>query len=245
MIISTRTQSPMPLPQTDIDLAGFAIPGVRPSLQKRSRATTAALLRAGAEMLRVRRLDEISIEALCAEVGATVGAFYSRFDSKDVYFNVLLELAARDGAAGLARMTELRGNASLAELCDTLVGEIVAWLRAHEGVVRAALQHTDTRPARWTRFKELGRLTSSGATPRLLRAMGPGRSAAKARAVGFGFQVVFGTLVNAILNDPGPLSINDDELTTRLSRCLLQQLEVEMAPASKPPSGPPGRSRRD
>jgi hypothetical protein len=35
--------------------------------------------------------------------------------------------------------------------------------------------------------------------------MGRGNKAAKTRAIAFGFQVVLGTLVNAILNDPGPL----------------------------------------
>ena len=79
---------------TDVDL-----PGVTPSRQKRSRETTAALLKAGADMLKGRSLDELSIEDLCAEVDATVGAFYSRFDSKEVYFGALLTLAARDGEA--------------------------------------------------------------------------------------------------------------------------------------------------
>jgi AcrR family transcriptional regulator len=65
----------------------FDLPGVTPSRQKRSRETMAALLRAGADMLRTRSLAELSIEALCAQVGATVGAFYSRFESKDAYFN--------------------------------------------------------------------------------------------------------------------------------------------------------------
>src|SRR6187551_1052152 len=84
----------------------FDLPGVAPSRQKRSRETTAALLKAGAEMLRTRSLAELSIEALCTKVGATVGAFYSRFESKEAYFNALIELAARDGASGLARMIE-------------------------------------------------------------------------------------------------------------------------------------------
>ena len=52
---------------TDVDL-----PGVTPSRQKRSRETTAALLKAGADMLKGRSLDELSIEDLCAEVDATV-----------------------------------------------------------------------------------------------------------------------------------------------------------------------------
>jgi AcrR family transcriptional regulator len=84
----------------------FDFPGVTPSRQKRSREMTAALLQAGAEMLRTRSLGELSIEALCAEVGVTVGAFYSRFESKEAYFNALIELAARDGASRLTRLAQ-------------------------------------------------------------------------------------------------------------------------------------------
>jgi hypothetical protein len=58
--------------------------------------------------------------------------------------------------------------------------------------------------------------------------MGRGRKAAKTRAIGFGFQVVLGTLVNAILNDPGPLSIHDGELEERLANCLLLLLQAEI-----------------
>jgi hypothetical protein len=59
--------------------------------------------------------------------------------------------------------------------------------------------------------------------------MGSGRKAAKTRAIAFGFQVVLGTLVNATLNNPGPLSIHDGELEERLSNCLLLLLQAEMA----------------
>ena len=97
----------------------FDFPGVTPSRQQRSRETTAALLKAGADMLRTRSLAELSIAALCTNVGATVGAFYSRFESKEAYFNALIELAARDGERMLSRMTESEPltEASLAELC--------------------------------------------------------------------------------------------------------------------------------
>ena len=205
-------------------------PGVTPSRQKRSREMTAALLAAGADMLRTRSLAELSIEALCAKVGATVGAFYSRFESKEAYFNALIELAARDGARTLSAMTANAAlkNTSLAEVCRVLVSGIIGWIRNHEGVLRAALQHDDTRPDRWTTFKGLARTSVAGATPALLRAMGKGRAAAKTRGIAFGFQVVLGTLVNAILNDPGPLSLHDREMEDRLSGCLLLLLEAEM-----------------
>ena len=58
--------------------------------------------------------------------------------------------------------------------------------------------------------------------------MGKGRTAAKTRGIAFGFQVVLGTLVNAILNDPGPLSIHDKEMEVRLGDCLLRTLQAEM-----------------
>lgn len=225
------------------EAADFDLPGVTPSRQKRSRETTAALLKAGAEMLRTHSLAELSIEALCTKVGATVGAFYSRFESKEAYFNALIELAARDGAGRLARMTENEQSAggSLAELCRRLVNGLIGWTRQHEGVLRAALQHDDTRPSRWTTFKSLARATTGHATPPLLRIMGKGREAAKTRAIAFGFQVVLGTLVNAILNDPGPLSIHDDEMEARLSGCLLLLLEAEM---KAPPAAARGARRR-
>jgi AcrR family transcriptional regulator len=225
-------------PSAELDL-----PGVTPSRQQRSRETTAALLQAGAEMLRTHSLAELSIEVLCRQVGATVGAFYSRFESKDAYFNALIELAARDGAGRLSRMKDdgRLAGADLAERSRLLVRGTTGWIRNHEGVLRAALQHDDTRPDRWSTFKTLARANVADATPILLAAMGPGNKAAKTRAIAFGFQVVLGTLVNAVLNDPGPLSIHDREMEERLADCLLLLLQAEMTGG---PSGASGRKKR-
>jgi AcrR family transcriptional regulator len=206
------------------------LPGVAPSRQMRSRETTLALLEAGATMLRTRSLAELSIEALCTEVGATVGAFYSRFESKDAYFNALMALAARDGERRVKEMAA--GNSArdmdLAARCRQLVSGVIDWMRAHEGVLRAALQHEDNRPDKWTPFKALARANTEHATPLLLPAMGKGRRAAKGRTIAFAFQVVLGTLVNAILNDPGPLSLHERELEVRLGNLLQQLLEAEI-----------------
>lgn len=207
----------------------FDLPGVVPSRQKRSRETTLALLRAGAEMLRRRSLAELSIEALCTEVGATVGAFYSRFESKEAYFNALMALAARDGEQRLAEIRQPSPDSGLDKLCKIIVSGIITWMRNHEGVLRAALQHDDTRPDKWTAFKALAKATTERATPLLLPAMGKGRKAAKVRTIAFGFQIVLGTLVNAILNDPGPLSLGTKEMETRLAGCLLLLLQSEIS----------------
>ncbi|WP_407183836.1 TetR/AcrR family transcriptional regulator [Bradyrhizobium centrosematis] len=215
------------------ELRDFDLPGVAPSRQKRSRETTLALLRAGAAMLRTRSLAELSIEALCAEVGATVGAFYSRFENKETYFNALMVLATRDGEQRLSAIQPLSREAGLDELCQVVVSGIIVWMRSHEGVLRAALQHDDTRPDKWTPFKALARATTARVTPLLLPAMGKGRKPAKTRAIAFGFQVVLGTLVNAILNDPGPLSLSSKEMETRLAGCLLLLLQAEVGDATR------------
>ena len=212
----------------DPGLRDFDLPGVTPSRQKRSRETTLALLRAGADMLRTRSLAELSIEALCAEIGATVGAFYSRFESKEAYFNALMALAARDGEQRLSEIRRPSPETGLDKLCHIVISGIIAWMRNHEGVLRAALQHDDTRPDKWTAFKALAQATTEHATPLLLPAMDKGRKAAKTRAIAFGFQVVLGTLVNAILNDPGPLSLRSKEMETRLAGCLLLLLQAEI-----------------
>ncbi|MDI3558848.1 TetR/AcrR family transcriptional regulator [Bradyrhizobium sp. Arg816] len=206
----------------------FDLPGVAPSRQKRSRETTLALLRAGADMLRTRSLAELSIETLCTEVGATVGAFYSRFESKEAYFNALMALAARDGEQRLGEIRRPSPDTDLDKLCHVIVSGIITWMRNHEGVLHAALQHDDTRPDKWTPFKALAKATTERATPLLLPAMGKGRKAAKTRTIAFGFQVVLGTLVNAILNDPGPLSLRSKEMETRLAGCLLLLLQAEI-----------------
>ena len=187
-------------------------------------------------MLRTRCLAELSIETLCSEVGVTVGAFYSRFESKEAYFNALTALAARDGEQRLGEIKRPSPETDLERLCHIVVSGIIAWMRHHEGVLRAALQHDDTRPDRWTPFKALAKATTERATPLLLPTMGKGRVAAKTRAIAFGLQVVLGTLVNAILNDPGPLSLQSREMETRLAGCLLLLLQAETVNSARRPA---------
>jgi hypothetical protein len=122
--------------------------------------------------------------------------------------------------------------------------QTVAWMRAHEGIMRAALQRGDAPESKWSTFKNLARATVTAATPLLLRAMGPGQRAAKTRAIGFGFQVTNGTLVNAILNDPGPLSLHNEEMPKRLSRCLQLLLQTEMTTPSTKMAAPKTAKRR-
>jgi AcrR family transcriptional regulator len=245
MIIIIILEGDSGMPQR---IAPDHLPGVTPSRQQRSRETTLALLKAGAELLGTRSLAELSISDLCAQIGATVGAFYSRFDSKEAYFNALLALTLRDGREQLLKLPPVDHVAAgdLDAQCRLLVGGLVLWMRRHKGVLRAALVR-EAGPNDWTGFKQLAQALSKRATIALLPAIHRGSSsrrrsgtAAERKTVAFGFQVVLGTLVNAILNDPGPLSIDDDEIADRLSACLVLLLRT----GRETPVGQPARKLR-
>tara|TARA_B100000780_G_scaffold72343_1_gene48476 strand:- start:4563 stop:5276 length:714 start_codon:yes stop_codon:yes gene_type:complete len=65
------------------------VPGVRPAGQKRSRLLQDRFVIAGRKILIETRLKDVSIPTLAAKAGSSVGGFYSRFDSKEVYFNFM------------------------------------------------------------------------------------------------------------------------------------------------------------
>jgi AcrR family transcriptional regulator len=235
-------------------IAQVDLPGVTPSRQQRSRETTLALLTAGAELLCTRSLAELSISELCADIGATVGAFYSRFDSKEAYFNALLALTLEDGREQLLKLPPADSvhPGDLDAQCRLLVRGIVLWMRRHKGVLRAALVRGEHGANNWTGFKDLAQALSQRAALLLRPAphdsstvrRKPAATAEELRTVAFGVQVVLGTLVNAILNDPGPLSIDDDEIAERLGACLVLLLRAGPDSAPRKPRSRPGSRQR-
>src|SRR5258707_6232305 len=120
-------------------LAVRDLPGILPTLQRRSQETTVALLEAAAVMLRERSLDELSIEDLCKRVGVTIGAFYGRFEGKDAFFSALMSLAASKAlAAGLAAVADEDNlGAGLEEACRSRVEAAVHGVGRNLGVFRA------------------------------------------------------------------------------------------------------------
>ncbi|MGJ5132116.1 TetR/AcrR family transcriptional regulator [Bradyrhizobium oligotrophicum] len=225
------------------------LPGVTPSRQQRSRETTLALLTAGADLLRTRSLAELSISDLCAHIGATVGAFYSRFDSKEAYFNALLALTLADGRKQLLRLPPPDPVRAGDLQCHLLVRGTVLWMRRHKGALRAALVRSERGPSHWSGFKELAQALSERAALLLLPAGRRAGAASRTRSrtaearktVAFGVQVVLGTLVNAVLNDPGPLSIDDDEIAERLGDCLVLLLRAGPDGAPRKPQAARGK----
>ncbi len=212
------------------------LPGVLPTRQRRSQETTVALLEAGAAMLRDCAFDELSIEELCARVGVTIGAFYGRFESKDAFFSALVSLATNGCLAAIdaAIANDDRIHASLETVCHDMVAVVTEAIRDNAGVLRAAMQYKAVQPARWMTVRDTGIGIVERATPLLLAQMGPGRRAAKERTVGFAFQMVFGTLINAVLNKPKLITLDEPEMIDRLALAMFLQLDHEASQTARP-----------
>ena len=205
------------------------LPGILPTQQRRSQETTVALLEAAAVMLRERSLDELSIEDLCKRVGVTIGAFYGRFESKDAFFSALMSLAARKALAAVraAVADEDNPGTGLEEACRRVVEIAVDVVRRNVGVVRAASQYESIYPERWGTIRTTGSAMVDLAKPLLLARMGRGRVAAKERSIGFAFQMMFGTLINAVLHKPKLVSLDEPEMIDRLVLAMFLQLQHE------------------
>lgn len=209
-------------------LAVRDLPGILPTQQRRSQETTVALLEAAAAMLRERSLDELSIEDLCKRVGVTIGAFYGRFESKDAFFSALMSLAASKSLAALrAAVADEDHLGTLEQACRVIVDVAVNVVRRNVGVVRAASQYESTYPERWGTVRATGNAMVDLARPLLLARMGRGRTAAKERSIGFAFQMMFGTLINAVLHKPKLVSLDEPEMVDRLTLAMFLQLQHE------------------
>lgn len=236
----------MPDPDEAARKARIQLEGVTPAIQVRSQATFDALIRAGRKVMDAKDIEAVRISEIVRTAGTSVGAFYGRFANKEVFFSAIQEITVSniesDMRALLARSSVVQlGNS---EFLFAIARFWVAFYRTHQGLYVASFKHSKTRPGAWTPFKRLGRnlvsLVIKQLAPRLQR-LGKPRSE---REVRIAFQFVNGLLVNAVVNDPGPLSINDAEMERTVARFLCAYFGVR-PPAAKSERRPePAKNRR-
>jgi AcrR family transcriptional regulator len=208
--------------------------GVSEARQARSRATVAKLISTGHAMLNDRPLDDLSIEELCSAADCTVGAFYSRFESKEAYFAAVQFVVCADRDRALAAVVAEAGREKwpLQRICAGLVEDLTEWYRANHGVLRASLMHSRNGESSWNSIKELG-ARHKAAWVELLSHRLPKALPARERKlrVQFANQVMNGTLIHMLLIDPGPVMLHDAAAPKRLSANMYAYLTDAAAPA--------------
>ena len=203
--------------------------GVRAAKQSRSQAKHHALLEAGRRLLDTHDLVTLSVAQLTRDAGMSVGSFYSRFEDKDAWFAELLrvtgEQALQDTQALLAGSRFAR--ASHARKAALIVGHIVAIHRAHRGIFRAA--HSDAARSRlyWPQLHAYGQRLADAVYDAIAPHMQQVPPAQRRLRVRIALQLVFGTLVNAVLHNPGPIGLHDKRMETELSRVFLATVRLD------------------
>lgn len=202
--------------------------GVHPAHQSRSRAKQDALITSGIRMLEERDYRSLSIADLTAANGVSVGAFYARFSGKDAYFNALQRQVFDDVAA--AAQTHFAAQAWTGKparaVLDAFVTFFVALVRRHRGVIFAALQQETAQPTAWTPVRNSGAAVAAPFASVLVPKLTHIPPAQRVQRVGFAVQVLYGTLINAVLHDPGPMALSDPRLAGEMQRVLAAYLDL-------------------
>ncbi|ETR76562.1 TetR family transcriptional regulator [Afipia sp. P52-10] len=188
---------------------------VLPAKQARSRATRDALVRAGKKLCEIKDFDELSVAEIAAAAGCSVGSFYSRFTDKDGFFRALVgDAAERDKTATPPPPADPKQP--IDDILAEVVAATLASYRKRRGLIRATIRRSMTEPALWEPSRKRGQEIANRLVARLAHTA-PGDPHLE-RRVRFAFQMLYGTLNNAVLIAPGPLQLEDEALEGELLR---------------------------
>lgn len=212
-------------------LEGLDLPGVFPARQERSRAVVQALIDAGLALLEDRSFDALSIADLCARAEVTTGSFYARFESKEAFLRAVQQVVIAKAMRDLEdRLTPERlAGLTLRDFLGRQVAHSVRWRQRYEGLVRASLRAAQTDEGAWSPLRDLGRVQVERMLPIILGLLEAPASPTAEAAVRFAFQILFGTLNNMTLVNPGPFGIHDEATPRLLAEAMARLIEAEAA----------------
>jgi AcrR family transcriptional regulator len=183
--------------------------------QKRGRKTYDALIETGFALLKHRELEAISIAELAKAAGYSTGAFYTRFRSKDEFFDAMI-------AHHLEYRTEARDRllATVPDhtLIDALIEDLVQYYWQHRRFWRAALIRTIRDPNFWEPIRIHGREFADRLIERLVKHAPRSPTSQEETNIRFAVQLALGTIINAIINRPGPIFLGQDLFVKNLVR---------------------------
>ena len=151
-------------------------------------------------------LSSISIAELTKASGYSVGAFYARFKSKDEFLNALVEHHLNSRRATHAYLySTYTGD----ELIDKLIEDVVTYILKNRGFWQTCLMHSVHDPNFWEPMRQLGYEAANDIIGCFSKEINRELTEQEKLNIRFGFQIMFGTINNTIINHPGPVEIMD------------------------------------
>lgn len=196
---------PSPSPQ----ICGIAIK------QERGQLTYDKLITTGFRMLELHDLQDISIAELTREAGYSVGAFYSRFRSKDEFFDALVakHLETRTGT-----QIHLFSTLPTATLLVELIRNVVNYYWEHRKFWRAVLVRSVRDSDFWEPIRRHGHEFTGRFIERVNNEIGRSLTSTEEANIAFAFQVLLGTINSTIINQPGPIFMGQRLFIEELAR---------------------------
>ncbi len=199
--------------------------GIKPAQQGRSKQRQSDLIEAGIRLMCEKSIDNISILELTGFCGYSVGTFYSRFDDKESFFFAVQHAVAvkfmsliKDGFSG-AEWRQASVEKIFANLVTLSVDALTGDFR---GVIRESVLKSGANKAIWQPLRACGRYIARIILNLLRPHFEKDTTDESRKSVQFGLQMFYGTLSQVVVNNPGPVKLEDLALKENLTRMLTQ-----------------------
>ncbi|HWL04206.1 MAG TPA: TetR/AcrR family transcriptional regulator [Xanthobacteraceae bacterium] len=189
--------------------------GTRPAKQARSLLTRNRIVAAAQKLIGNGNFEDLTVSEIAREAKCSVGAFYQRFEDKEALFRTLVADMVAEVRAGLI---EIYRRYDGDPLVDHIIAAAVRNFRNRQGLMRATVRKGMADSRIWDPIREHGHFAAGLFAERLGQRNKRRLTAAQTDKIGFAFQVLHGTLINTLIHDPGPLTINDPRFEKELNR---------------------------
>jgi AcrR family transcriptional regulator len=183
--------------------------------QERGQLTYDKLIATGFKMLELHDLQDISIAELTREAGYSVGAFYSRFRSKDEFFDALV---ARHLEIRTETHIHLFATLPTESLLSELITDVVSYYWEHRKFWRAVIVRSVRDAEFWEPIRRHGHDFTERFVDRVHREIGRPLNQQEEANVNFAFLVTLGTINSTIINQHGPVFMGQKLFVEELTR---------------------------
>lgn len=216
-----------------------------PVKQSRSEKTRDALLLTGTALLAAGGFDDVSIAQIAAASGCSVGAFYQRFQSKKAFFEFLLDRVVEQVTLQTQHTLTAQSTAhlDLEQTIQACVNHQIGIVRAHEGLIRAALAYSMNGSDDWQPIGDVGAWLNAHYIQLILPKTRQRDKVATKKNLLIGLHVIAGHLINVISHATSVLPLNDRELPFWLGRIVASCMKTPSAGGSPYAAAQPSPQR--
>lgn len=199
--------------------------------QKRSRKTYDALIATGFKLLEKCEFEALTIAELVRTAGYSVGAFYSRFHSKDEFFEALIAHHLEERARARERLLETLPSG---DWIEPLIADLVQYYWKRRRFWRAALVRSAEAPSLWEPIRRQAHVSYESLVARIQRDARRPLSETECTNIRFAFQLVLSAVNNRIVNRPRPSFIGQADFIAHLVRAFRLVADYDKLVARRP-----------